>query len=237
MKRAEGVSLDRRGFGSKNQHQSCIKDFYSFLISSDFVLINYKFSFMTRKENQARPLTDLSRSEPRQALISSARPLLLPHVSRDGAADLRAPFVLSKIVHKLPVGSHQVHDDGVVHLRTARVSKGGVGRRPPGAANSRCSRRRRLWDPDCSKLGRTWRPAGSEPAFPSGRSASERSLEDRTETCTARTGTRVGGGGRGPTFDVFRHGVRRVPVGVDGDHDGSHVGKRPDSVFGNQKEA
>ena len=34
-----------------------------------------------------------------------------------------------------------------------------------------------------------------------------------------------------PTFDVIGHGVRRVPVGVDGDHEGSQVGKILDFIF------
>lgn len=58
-------------------------------------------------------------SAPAAAASASAGLLLLPHVSCDGGADLRAPFVLSKIIHKLSVGSHQVHDDGVIHLKAA----------------------------------------------------------------------------------------------------------------------
>lgn len=54
----------------------------------------------------------------RRVLLSGRLPVS-PHVSCDGAADLGAPFVLSKIIHKLSVGSHQVHDDGVIHLKAA----------------------------------------------------------------------------------------------------------------------
>lgn len=36
------------------------------------------------------------------------------------------------------------------------------------------------------------------------------------------------------TFDVFGHGVHGVPVGVDGDQEGSQVGKRLDFICGEQ---
>lgn len=63
-------------------------------------------------------------------VLLSGRLPVFPHVSCDGAADLRAPFVLSKIIHKLSVGSHQVHDDGVIHLKAAaHVSKRDLRRR------------------------------------------------------------------------------------------------------------
>lgn len=39
---------------------------------------------------------------------------------RDGVGDLHGGLVLSEVLLKLPVGRHQVHDDGVVHLRAAR---------------------------------------------------------------------------------------------------------------------
>lgn len=45
----------------------------------------------------------------------------LPHVRCDGRADLCAPFVLSIILNELSVRSHQVHDDGVVHLKTTET--------------------------------------------------------------------------------------------------------------------
>lgn len=38
------------------------------------------------------------------------------------------------------------------------------------------------------------------------------------------------------TFDIFGHGVRCVPVGVDGDQDGSQVRKRLDFIFGKHKQ-
>lgn len=38
------------------------------------------------------------------------------------------------------------------------------------------------------------------------------------------------------TFDVLGHGVRRVPVGVDGDQDGGQVRKRLDFIFAKQKQ-
>ena len=82
------------------------------------------------------------------ALFSSA--LVLPHVSRDGAADLRTLFVLSEIIHKLSVGSHQVHDDGVIHLKAAEDEQRRASCPPGGlfsAGNSRCNRCPRLWDP------------------------------------------------------------------------------------------
>lgn len=75
------------------------------------------------------------RPQLQQQLLSvcrvSGRLPVFPHVSCDGGADLRAAFVLSEIIHKLSVGSHQVHDDGVIHLKAAaRVSKRDLRRRP-----------------------------------------------------------------------------------------------------------
>lgn len=55
---------------------------------------------------------------------SLGRPVL-PHVSCDGVADFHIPLVLSIIVHKLSIRSHQVHDDGVVHLDATRGRRQG----------------------------------------------------------------------------------------------------------------
>lgn len=54
-------------------------------------------------------------------IFSTLRLLVFSHVSSDGAADLSASFVLSEVIHKLSVRSHQVHDDGVIHLTTAGI--------------------------------------------------------------------------------------------------------------------
>lgn len=40
---------------------------------------------------------------------------VFPHVRCDGAADLTALLVLPKVLHELPVWTHQVHDDGVIN--------------------------------------------------------------------------------------------------------------------------
>lgn len=69
------------------------------------------------------------------SVLLSGRLPVSPHVSGDGGADLGAPFVLSKIIHELSVGSHQVHDDGVIHLKAA-------------AHVSKQDPRRRLWSSD-----------------------------------------------------------------------------------------
>lgn len=39
------------------------------------------------------------------------------------------------------------------------------------------------------------------------------------------------------TFDVFGHGVHGVPVRIDGDQDGSQVGKRLDFICGKQNQS
>lgn len=110
--------------------------------------------------------------------------------------------------------------------------------------NSRCNRCPRLWDLDCNKLCRIWKPARSERTFPSGRSALEKTLREKKWTSEAMKrrdvfvfGASEPSPGGFSTFDVFGHGLRRVPVGVDGDQDGSQVWKRLDSIFGKHKQA
>lgn len=103
--------------------------------------------------------------------------------------------------------------------------------------NLRCSRCPRLWGPGCSKLCRIWRPARSERSFPSGRSALGKTLESDSRRFRAGVSTPTGVQAFFSTFDVFGHGVHGVPVGVDGDQDGSQVGKRLDLICGKQNQS
>ncbi len=47
---------------------------------------------------------------------------VLEHVIGYGGCNLLSRAILSKVVHKAPVGTHQVHDDGVVHLQRGYVT-------------------------------------------------------------------------------------------------------------------
>ena len=55
---------------------------------------------------------------------------VLEHVIGNGGSDFLCFLVLAKIVHKLALRVHQIHDDGVIHLqpRGTMPSRSGWGR-------------------------------------------------------------------------------------------------------------
>lgn len=128
------------------------------------------------------PTEEQSSSRGSNKLQFSLWLLVLPHVSCYGVGDLHTPLVLSIIFHKLPVGSHKVHDDGVVDLGTTRGGVQGAAlswQQDKAGHYSRCSRCLRPLVPDCNKLCRIGKPPRSEPLSPSGRSALGKTLQEQ----------------------------------------------------------
>lgn len=129
---------------------------------------------------------------------ASIRWPVLSHVSCDGVADFHISLVLSIIVHKFSVRSHQVHDDGVVHLEAMRsrvqctaLSRRQQRRRDKRGQHSQCSRCLHLLAPDCNKLCRLWKRPRPEPSFPSGRSTWGKTLQNQNKQLLKNNGERM----------------------------------------------
>lgn len=118
---------------------------------------------------------------------------VLPHLSCDGVHDFHISLVLSIILQELSIGSHQVHDDGVVHLEVmgARVQDTALSQQQQqqedeSGEHSQCSRCLRPLAPDCNKLCRLWKLPPPGPLFPSGRSTWAKTLQKNPEETSVR---------------------------------------------------
>lgn len=161
---------------------------YSFSLESSSLL-----TLQTEARRAAAADSPLDPNEPPPASIGLP---VLPHLSCDGVHDFHIFLVLSIILQELSIGSHQVHDDGVVHLEVmgARVQDTALSpqqqqqQQDKSGEHSQCSRCLRPLAPDCSKLCRLWKLPPPGPLFPSGRSTWAKTLKKTEETSVRNNG-------------------------------------------------